>query len=430
MPAMLQRLCAVLLLFPILGVAQTKKPSGRAMTNSEKLIAANVNGSDRFTADEVTAASGLKRGDRITENVLSTAAQRLADTGAFEEVSYSFVSDPYGTMVTWNVSDAPQFVPARFENLVWFTDQDLVAKLHEQLPLFKGELPLAGKMAASVQNGIEQLLIARGVKAAAACLPEAPLNQAIRSFVCRAQGVSVRVRNATFSGASGDFPKLLQAALVPITTDYVRSRIEFLLLPVYTQRGYLKAAIAAPETKIIEAKPDTTTIDLVVPVNEGKQYRLAGVSFRRNTAFGTAELEKVLRAPAGEPVNGIQLQHDLDRVHDLYGTRGYLEARLKPTPAYDDAQGTVSFSFDVTEGSPYRFRKVDIQFPNPEIASRLAAQWELRPGDAYDTSYFGRFMKKVVPTLPTTSRWKFTEQPKLDQKAKTVDVVLKIVPAS
>ncbi len=322
-------------------------------------------------------------------------------------------------------------MPARFDNIVWYTDQELITKVHEQLPLFKGELPLAGKLATAVQARIGQLLATRGVEATVTCLPEAPLNQPIRSFMYRVEGINLRVRDVSFTGTSEELAQLLQAALAPVTSsEYQRFRMEFLLLPVLTQHGYLKAAFGAPEVKIVESTRDTATLDLVVPVVSGKQYRLAAVDFKGNSAFSPAELQKALRAPVGEPVNGPQLQRDLDRCRDIYGTKGYLEVRVKPAPSYDDARGAVTFTFEVIEGGQYRFRKINIQFPDPETASRLASQWELKPGDTYDTSYLGRFMKKVVPTLPTTSRWRFTEDPKMDVKAKMVDVTLKIVPAS
>src|SRR5580704_1263588 len=127
---------------------QVNKSSSKALPSTAfKLISVQVKGAKRYKQDEVVAATGLELGQTVGEDDFKRAVQRLGDTGAFTEVAYSFQYSALGTKLELQVSENDQLVPARFDNLVWFTDQELRDKLQARLPLFQGQLPLAGNLA-------------------------------------------------------------------------------------------------------------------------------------------------------------------------------------------------------------------------------------------------------------------------------------------
>ena len=64
--------------------------------------------------------------------------------GVFTEIAYSFSYSSAGTKVELHVTDAEKFVPARFEDFVWFSDAELRHRIKEHAPLFNGEVPLSG----------------------------------------------------------------------------------------------------------------------------------------------------------------------------------------------------------------------------------------------------------------------------------------------
>src|SRR5580692_11436380 len=105
-----------------------------------KLIEIKVNGSKRFTQQEIVAACGLPVGTIASDEDFRKAARQLGETGAFGDISYTFSFTSAGTKLNLQVSDAEKFVPAHFADFVWFTDGALHEKLHEHIPLFDGEL--------------------------------------------------------------------------------------------------------------------------------------------------------------------------------------------------------------------------------------------------------------------------------------------------
>ena len=133
------------------GLAQTtRKLSPKDLPPSAfKLISIKTTGTKRYKSEEIVAASGLQLGQTVSEDDFKKAARVLGETGAFGDVLYSFQYSAQGTKLELQVQDAERFVPARFDNLVWFSDQQLFDQLHAQVPLFQGQLPTAGELAVS-----------------------------------------------------------------------------------------------------------------------------------------------------------------------------------------------------------------------------------------------------------------------------------------
>src|SRR5712672_1634729 len=144
--------------------AQTQSTNTRPMPPSAyKLIAVKVTGSKRFTSDEVAAASGLPVGTIAHEEDFRKAARQLGESGAFSNIAFTFSYSAAGTKLEFQVTDADLFVPARFTDFVWFTDEELRRKLHERIPLFNGNLPATGRLPDEVSDVLQALLVENSI---------------------------------------------------------------------------------------------------------------------------------------------------------------------------------------------------------------------------------------------------------------------------
>jgi outer membrane protein assembly factor BamA len=141
-----------------------RKPSPKELPPSAfKLVSIQTTGTKRYKSEEIVAASGLQIGETVSEDDFKKAARILGETGAFGDVQYSFQYSSEGTKLDLEVQDEEQFVPVRFDNLVWFSDQELFEQLHAQVPLFQGQLPAGGDLADQVSNALQALLIEHNV---------------------------------------------------------------------------------------------------------------------------------------------------------------------------------------------------------------------------------------------------------------------------
>ena len=146
LPTILPALCFSLLCSSAAAQIQ-HSGTGRAIPPADsKLIEVKAAGSKRFTQEQVAAASGLPLGATVDDETFRKAARQLGETGAFNAISYTFSYSSAGTKVTFQVTDADKFVPAHFADFVWFSDQELLQRIHERVPLFRGELPSSGRL--------------------------------------------------------------------------------------------------------------------------------------------------------------------------------------------------------------------------------------------------------------------------------------------
>jgi outer membrane protein assembly factor BamA len=438
MSLMLRLLLTLLLLqlCPSASMAQSRStPIQKMPESARKLIAVHVTGSRRYSQDEVVAASGLIVGGIVGEEDFNKAARILGQTGAFTDIGYSYSYSPAGTKLELKLTDTKEFVPARFEDFVWFPDADLRREIKERVPLFNGELPISGRLPDEVSDVLQALLVEKGVPGHVDYLRYSSGNGPIESINYSVADVLIRVRKIEFTGAgSAELPLLEAAAERLPDREYASTRLDVFaqrqLLPVYHARGYLKASLGPPQPKVVkdvESDNDSrneTLVDVTFAVNPGQQYKLTGLEWAGNREIATDKLQSMIQAQPGQPANLVRLVQDLEDVQRLYGTRGYINASITPEPQFDDAAGTVSIRLEVKEDYIYRMGELEFRGLDNSLTSKLRAAWRLRPGDVYDAAYVNQYIPEANKLLPRNLDWGVAVHVTPNVREKTVDVDL------
>ncbi|HZC21778.1 MAG TPA: hypothetical protein VE866_00440, partial [Candidatus Binatia bacterium] len=232
-----------------------QKQFAQQPASTRTLIAIKVAGSKRYSEQTIAAASGLNLGTVVTEDDFKSAARRLGDLGVFTDVGYSYSFASTGTKLTFQVSDVSKFVPVRFEDFVWFSDEELLKRIKQSAPMFDGELPEFGKMADQVSDVLQAMLVERSISGHVEYVRSGQGEDP--GVVYQVANVVIQIRNVGFTGAAEpDIPALKAAAQRVFDREYSRSVLSALvqhqLLPVYHSRGYLKAAFGPPEPKVVK----------------------------------------------------------------------------------------------------------------------------------------------------------------------------------
>ena len=406
-------------------------------SSARTLIAVKVTGTRRFAQGDVVSASGLRMGTPVGEEDFKRAARRLGDTGAFSDVAYSYSYSPAGTKLELQVTDADKFLPVRFEDFVWFTDAELRKKLKEHIPLFDGELPVAGRLPDEVSDVLQALLVEKGVPGHVNYLRYSREGGTIESLNYSVSDVLILVHKVEFRGASANELPLLEAAAQRLADrEYSRSRmgefIEHQLLPIYHARGYLKASFGPPQPRVVDSStPDITGearnqtfVDLTLDVDSGQQYSLSGLEWSGNRAIPTETLKSVISAKAGQPMNMVRLADGLEEVKTLYGARGYINCSIKVDTQFDDAARTVAIRLDVNEDYVYRMGDLDFRGLDNSLTAKLRSAWKLRQGDVYDATYLKQYLPAANRLLPASLDWAVAPHVTANVRDKTVDVDL------
>ena len=418
-------------------------PSAAAQTRQAapavtyKLIEVNATGSKRFTQGEIASASGLPAGTIAGDEDFRKAARTLGESGAFASVAFTYTYSSAGAKLTFQVSDADKFVPAHFTDFVWFSDQDLLQKVHERVPLFNGELPATGRLPDRVSDVLQALLVENDIPGHIDYLRTASKDDKLQSFDYRVSNVIIRIHKVEFTGAGASELPQLQAAAEKLSTrqysgELLNSFVEHAVLPVYHERGYLKAACARPQLKVVkptaaeasESRGQETFLDVTFSIAPGAAYKIASWNWSGNKEIPTDALQPLLHIKVGQPANTVQLEDDLRGVQILYSSHGHILAVVKANAEFDDVAGTVDYRLAVDEGFVFRMGELAFRGIDNNLEARLRAIWKLRPGDVYDASYLQQFLPQARKLLPANMDWDVSTHVTAIARDKTVDVDL------
>ena len=428
---------SLLAIHPALAHSQGS-PYDRLSAPNRQLTSVKVTGSKHYSEADVIAASGLQIGTTVVEDYFKKAARRLGDIGVFTDIAYSYSYSPSkGTVLTLQVTDAEKFVPVRFEDFVWFSDEELLTRIKERAPMFNGEVPLSGNLADRVSDVLQALLVENSIPGNVELERAGKANVPVDSIVYRVSEVAIQIRNVEFSGAGeAELPALKEAARRVFEREYSRSvlkaLVEHQLLPVYSARGYLKAAFGEPQPTVVKKPSENsgegirnlTIVDVVYPVTPGQQYKIRALQWSGNQQFPTDVLQKMVRGKPGDVANMVRIGDNLKDVQKLYGSRGYVTATIKVDSEFDDAASTADIHLDVKEGDVYHMGELEFRGLDNSLTAKQRNAWKIRPGDVYDTTYLSEYLPAAHKLLPASLDWEVAQHVTANERDKTVDVDL------
>jgi outer membrane protein assembly factor BamA len=351
---------------------------------------------------QVIALSGLQAGMQVGREDLQAAADKLVQSGLFAHVKYTFQTRVDGLVVTFHLDEA-QRIPAYFDNIPWFTDGELNDAIRKKLPFYDGTLPGAGGVVDDASTAVSEFLGAHGLQAAvehqAIANPGGDGN--VQEF--HIEGGALKISHLEFSDPALNTSPPVQQSLSELKgKPYSRMAIDLFLTeqvrPVYWKQGYLRAKLGPPEIRLTgnpnQKLPEQ--IPVFVPVAPGAIYHWKGVEWSGNSVLSSITLIGDLGLKAGDIADGVALEAGLDRIREEYAHVGYLDAKVDPTPAYDDGSHTLSYKVQISEGKPYRFSALRITGLSPTAEKRLRDAWPFpQGGELFDKTIFEDFLTKL-----------------------------------
>jgi len=368
------------------------------------LVAIRVVGTHEFSETEVARASGLKLNQTIGPAEFKNAADRLAASGAFASVGYKYGPQGSGMFVEFSLEDAPKYLPVRYENFVWMSDSELTDEISKRVPLFHGKLPEGGGIVEQVTEAMTALLTERGISGHGQMrLHSAGIGQPVDAVSLFVDGVNLPVREFEFTNVNPAYVQQLQEILKPLLgSNFERGvtgeSIVFRLKPLYQDIGMLKVLVDPPSTSLI-GDPKTPSVKVTVNVREGLQYALGEVVWSGNTVFSQNELLKPITNPKGKALKYSSFVEGIRKAADGYGNKGYLEAKIGITPAYNDEARTVDYELNVTEGRQFKMARFTVAGLDPKTCEELEKRWKLKVGEPYDSSYERLFLNDTARVL-------------------------------
>jgi outer membrane protein assembly factor BamA len=430
----MKRLHFLLLLFILPAALCLSAPYTGAQQDSNpkaaRLIKIEFAGLNRYSREEAIEASGLRIGQNVDEPTLDAAANRLMGSGLFAKLSYRYRTTNDQAVVTFTVEETKGSIPVVFDNFVWFSDEEILNAVRQEMPTFEGAAPDSGGALDSITKALQRLLKERKIPDQIDYMPEAsPTGEAVR-HIFSVRGLNMPVCALRFPGASNVQESVLIKNSKPLLSNpYSRKFVaEFArenLIPIYRQRGHLRASFKTPSSTLAAASGGDCKdgVSVSLPVEEGLAYTWDKAEWDGNQTIPAQELEKSLGMKSGELADGVKFDSGLDIVRGAYGKKGFVGLRLTLAPDFDDAGRRVIYRIKLDEGSQYHMGNLMISGLSESDTRRLKEKWKLQPGDVYDATYLRDFVKEVIFKGGVGGAGKRVENSyKLDRQKLTVDV--------
>ncbi|MBA3714668.1 MAG: hypothetical protein H0W76_19790 [Pyrinomonadaceae bacterium] len=402
-----------------------------------RLAKIEFTGLERYNKEQVIAESGLQVGQQVDVETLDAASNRLLNSGLFQNLSYRFTIKNGEGVITFIVEEAKSKIPVVFDNFVWFSDEELAGAVRKAVPTFDGTAPEAGGVTESIVKALSELLAERKIAGRVEYTPSADPSGKNSEHVFAVKGANVRVCELNFPGARAVPAKLLvQKSAAILSNEFSRNFVSIYaegnLIPLYHERGYLRAGFLTPQAKLLMTPECENGVAVAVPVEEGAAYLWDGAEWAGSQTLTAPELDAALGMKRGDVANGVKIESGLDSVRKAYGRKGHLAARLRYAPDFDDATRRVVYRFDLNEGPLYRMGLLSIDGLSEADANNLRTRWRLLPREPYDASYIDEFIKNEVrdflKSVQSEGRSlgspKITSAVKPDHEKLTVDVAI------
>src|SRR5262249_45087343 len=185
------------------------------------------------------------------------------------------------------------------------------------------------------------------------------------------EGPRFMLQTVLFEGNANEPPdKLFEYMVGPTRERYskLEKRLPFVAADMeegthlvhrfYIAEGFLDALVDQPRYKFQE---QSSEVDIVVPIHEGRQYFFGTIGFGGRTVYGADALRGQIADLLQSPYTDTRVEDIPRRLEGYFKARGYYDVKVVATGAPDEAvNGRVPVQVVVSPGPVYHFDGVTV----------------------------------------------------------------------
>lgn len=343
-------------------------------------------GDPEYSDAELLAAAGLKKGVVLGFTEMQDYCKRLLATGAFSTVAFKFD----GQDLIFMLAPSTDLFPVRLENLPLTPGKDLDAKLHDQIPLYHGQVPAEGGLTDDVTAALEKILADQGFQATVTAVASPPQAPGKGGFVdYSVTSPPVVVGDIRLSGNSAPIEQGAQDILAKLTglpydsTGSV-NQITTYLGNYYQDKGYVEVAVEAAPAGAPTVAAGAIRVPFEVSVSPGAQYRLAAIKLAPGLLVAQADFDRQAQIHPGDIADGQHVTQNWEYISRQYHNHGYIKASVHPVPTFDREKGTVSYAVTVDPGPVYTMGTLTIENVSDDLRAAMLAAWKMPQGSVFN----------------------------------------------
>ena len=362
----------------------------------------NQSGALKRSTEYLTLNLSLQPGTKFTQDKLNNDIKRLKGTGYFSDVEADVTSLPNDKVdITFNLTNTSRIKKVSIEGNKKYSTEELM----EHIPLRPGE-PLNEKLLRKSLANLQQLYSGHGYYDAK-IYPRTEITKDgdVTIVFHIAENLKLKVNSVKFIGntvfSSWDLKDAIQTHysylnllsaidFTGLVDQYFNtglynktevSRDKLRLRNLYWTKGYLDFSV---KVKAVELKDNPEFVDVTFTIQEGKPYKIGGISIEGNTLFKTKDLQKLIILKPGEIYDYRKEEQSVGAISAKYDRLGYCDFSCKPAIDADFQNHVVDIVFNINEGPPYTIRNINISGQRRTKDYVIRRELPMEPGQPVD----------------------------------------------
>jgi len=401
------------------------KTAAASQQQQQLVESVDIQGNRRLKDEDLLYYIKTRPGDPFNQAQLERDLQELLSLNFFDKTATRVLTEEGvrgGVNVIFEVRELPIIRDLQFEGLKAVPESDVLKAFREQRVGISKEAIYNPVNANKAKRVIRELLAGKGYPNATIEVKEEEVSATSTAITFDVdQGNRSRIVDIEFEGnqvfKDGELRSQLQ--LVKETGLISRFKGQDILdlrklqydlrknvLAYMYSKGYFQARIGEPQVvglgykrtgfpilsnfplPLVTSKDDT--LKIIVPVTEGKVYRVGDVKIEGNSIFSEQQILAGLGLKKGEVLDGKRLQDAVyEDLKKAYGSQGFVLYNAEFDPTFRDNpananEGIVDLTVTIDEGKQFRLRRLEFAgntFTRDKILRREVL---INEGDIYN----------------------------------------------
>jgi outer membrane protein insertion porin family len=407
--------------------AKSERPV-RSAASQQIVESVDIQGNRRLRDEDLLYYIRTRPGDVFDPTALERDLRELLSLNFFDKTATRVLTEDGiqgGVNVIFEVRELPIIRDLQFKGAKALQESDILKEFRERrVGISKESIydPVKARNAARV---LRELLASKGYPNARVEIQEEEVSATSIALTFDVdQGARSRIVQIDFEGNQRFKDSELRNALTLVRETGLISRIkgqdilDMRKLQYDLQRnvrsymwskGYFQARIGEPEVVGLGLRrtgppildnfpiPLLTSIDdtlrIIVPVNEGRVYRLGEIRIEGNSIFSEQQILSLIGLKKGEIADGKRLQDAVfDDLKKAYGSQGFVNYVGEFDPEFRDDpnnpnEGIVDITLTIEEGKQFTLRRLEFTGNTFTRDRVLRREFLLNEGDIYNQQW-------------------------------------------
>ncbi|MBP1713520.1 MAG: outer membrane protein assembly complex, YaeT protein [Deltaproteobacteria bacterium] len=366
----------------------------------EMITQIGIEGNRAIEENAIRAVIKMKEGDILSPRTLREDLKSIFQLGYFQDVKAEKRDWGRGKAVFFMVEEKPVIREIKFSGNKKVKSTDLL----EAIDLKPRTILNINSVKANLNKILKKYREEAYYGAEAEYELETPKKGDVIVHFKIQENKRTFIRKIAFSG-NLHFPDQILKNLLPETRekgwmtlfssadiykeDVLERDLDAILL-FYFQRGFIEAKVGKPQISI-----DSEGIAIQIPLEEGRQFKIAKVDIQGDLIAPKEELLKLVNAYPGEILNRDQIRDAVIKLSERYADRGYAFVDVNPQTILHKEKEWVDLIFEINQNSKVYVEKITITGNTKTRDKVIRRELRIIEGELYSLSAMKNSREKL-----------------------------------